>query len=174
MDTIDLEILSALQANARLPNAELARRVALAPSSTLERVRRLEERGVIAGYRAMLAPQALGYQVQAVVMINLAGHQAQEIDAFEDQVRALPEVRLCLNITGRYDYLLHVVVRDIDHLRGLVTGRLAAIGGVQKQETFLVLATAKQDLGYAMPDETQARPADRRRTPPPAVRNQED
>jgi Lrp/AsnC family transcriptional regulator, leucine-responsive regulatory protein len=85
-------------------------------------VRRLEERGLIQGYRAVLDPQALGYHVQAVVLINLAGHQAGPIDAFESQVRALPEVKLCLNVTGRYDYLLHVVVRDIEHLRQLVTG----------------------------------------------------
>jgi Lrp/AsnC family transcriptional regulator, leucine-responsive regulatory protein len=147
MDEIDRRLLAALQANARIANAELARQVDLAPSSTLERVRRLEERGLIQGYRAVLDPQALGYRVQAVVMISLAGHQAGPIDAFEAQVRALPEVSLCLNVTGRYDYLLHVAVRDIDHLRQLVTRDLAAIGGVQKQETFLVLATAKQDQG---------------------------
>jgi len=149
MDAIDQRLLLALQANARIPNAELARQVELAPSSTLERVRRLEERGIIQGYRAILDPKALGYQVQAVVMINLRGHQAERIDTFESQVRALPEVRLCLNVTGRYDYLLLVMARDIEHLRQLVTQELAAVAGVQRQETFLVLATAKEDQGFA-------------------------
>jgi Lrp/AsnC family transcriptional regulator, leucine-responsive regulatory protein len=148
MDTIDQRLLLALQANARITNAELARQVELAPSSTLERVRRLEERGIIRGYRPIIDPTGLGYQVQAVVMINLRGHQAERIDAFESQVRALPEVRLCLNVTGRYDYLLLVMARDIVHLRQLVTRDIAAVAGVQRQETFLVLATAKEDHGF--------------------------
>jgi len=162
MDDLDLTILSVLQANGRITNAELARQVDLAPSSTLERVRRLEEHGLIQGYRALLDPHKLGFQVQAVVLVNLAGHQADPIDAFEEQVRSVPEVKLCLHVTGRYDYLLHVVVRDIDHLRRLVTRNLAAISGVQKQETFLVLSTAKQDQGYALNCLAETRPARRR------------
>ncbi|MCK7482788.1 MAG: Lrp/AsnC family transcriptional regulator [Candidatus Moduliflexus flocculans] len=133
-------------------------------------MRRLEERGLIRGYRAVLDPQGLGYHAQAVVMINLTGHQAKSIDLFEAQVRALLEVKLCLNVTGRYDYLLHVVVRDIEHLRRLVSHELAAIGGVQKQETFLVLATAKEDQGLAL----RAERAGRRAAPPdPNVENLE-
>lgn len=162
MDELDLTILAALQVNGRITNAELARQVDLAPSSTAERVRRLEERGLIRGYRAVLDPQALGFSVQAVVLVNLAGHQAGPIDSFENQVRAVPEIKLCLHVTGRYDYLLHVVVRDIEHLRQLVTRDLAAIGGVQKQETFLVLSTAKQDDGYALACLNETRPARRR------------
>lgn len=170
MDTIDRKLLSALQSNARIANAELARLVDLAPSSTADRVRRLEDRGLIRGYRALLDPQGLDYQVQAVVMINLSGHQAGPIDAFEAQVGALPEVKLCLNITGRYDYLLLVVARDIDHLRHLVTRNLAAIGGVQKQETFLVLATAKEDQGYALFEDQEMRTHQRVKSKPRAGR----
>jgi len=167
IDSIDLAILAALQTNGRITNAELARHVQLAPSSTLERVRRLEERGYIRGYRAVLDPAALGFDVRAVVLINLAGHQAGPIERFEAQVRDLPEVTLCLHVTGRYDYLLHVVVRDMEHLRQLITRDLAAIAGVQKQETFLVLATAKHDDGYALPSLDAKRPARRRPEPEP-------
>jgi Lrp/AsnC family transcriptional regulator, leucine-responsive regulatory protein len=174
VDDIDLKLLAALQANARASNAELARLVELAPSTTLERVRRLEERGLIRGYRAILDPQGLGYHAQAVVMINLTGHQAKSIDSFEAQVRALPEVKLCLNVTGRYDYLLHVVVRDIEHLRRLVSHELAAIGGVQKQETFLVLATAKEDQGIALREDRDLQRPARRRTAASRRSKQED
>lgn len=174
MDDIDRRLLRALQANARIANAELARRVELAPSSTLERVRRLEERGFIRGYRAILDPQELGYHIQAVVMINLAAHQAASIDAFEAQVRALPEVKLCLNVTGRYDYLLHVVVRDIEHLRTLVSHELAAIGGMQKQETLLVLSTAKEDQGFALDQDLDRAVSGRRRHGTTEPSNQED
>ena len=157
MDEVDRKIVAELQAGGRISNADLARKVDLAPSSTLERVRRLEERAVIKGYRAVLDPQALGFHVQAMVLINLDRHQAGPIDAFEGRVRAVPEVRTCLHVTGRYDYMLYVVVRDIDHLRELVTHRLAAIRGVEKQETFLVLSTVKEDEGYPLDSSTAGR-----------------
>jgi Lrp/AsnC family leucine-responsive transcriptional regulator len=150
MDQIDRAIVTALQTDGRMTNVELARLVDLAPSTTIERVRRLEERGVIRGYHAALDPRALGYQVQAMVLITLDRHQAGPIDEFEARVRAVPEVKACHHLTGRYDYMLHVVVRDIEHLRDLVTHTLAATRGVEKQETFLVLATVKEDCGYAL------------------------
>jgi DNA-binding Lrp family transcriptional regulator len=150
MDPIDLNLLGVLQDNARVSNAELARANDLAPSTTLERVRRLEERGVIRGYRAALDPRSLGLGVQAMVMINLGQHQRLSIEDFEAQIRAVPQVLSCHHLTGRYDYLLHVVARDIDHLRELVTRRLAAIQGVAKQETFLVLSTPKLDDGFPL------------------------
>ncbi len=153
MDAADRSLLAALQSNGRSANVELARRCELAPSTTLERVRRLEERGVIRGYRAVLDPQALGYTVQALVLINLARHQVGSIDEFEDRVRAVREVKTCFHVTGQYDYLLHLVVRDIDHLRDLVTHTLASIRGVEKQETLLALSTPKVDEGYAIPTE---------------------
>jgi Lrp/AsnC family leucine-responsive transcriptional regulator len=150
MDPIDLNILGVLQDNARVSNAELARANNLAPSTTLERVRRLEERGVIRGYRAALDPRALGLGVQAMVMVSLGHHQRLSIEDFEAQIRAVPQVLSCHHLTGRYDYLLHVVARDIEHLRELVTRRLAAIEGVDKQETFLVLSTPKVDDGFPL------------------------
>jgi len=150
MDPVDLRILEVLQTNARTPNAELARAVDLAPSTTLERVRRLEERGVIRGFRAVLDPVALELRVQAMVMVHLSHHQAGSIEEFEARIRDVPQVIACFNLTGRYDYLLQVVARDIDHLRELVTRTLAAIPGVEQQETFLVLATPKPDQGLPL------------------------
>jgi len=150
MDRTDLRILTRLQANARTTNVELARDSELAPSTTLDRVRRLESEGVIRGYRTVLEPKALGLGVQAMVMVNLGHHQAVSIEDFEAQIRAVPQVTACYHLTGRYDYLLHVVARDIDHLRDLVTRTLAAIRGVDKQETFLVLSTPKTDQGYPL------------------------
>ena len=150
MDSIDRSIVATLQAQGRIPNAELARMNNLAPSTTLERIRRLESQGVIRGYQALLDPQMLGLHVQALVLITLDRHQVGSIDDFEDGVRAIPEVMTCSHLTGRYDYMLHVVVRDMDHLGELVKCTLAAIGGVEKQETFLVLSTVKENTGYPL------------------------
>ncbi len=148
MDALDLQIIAALQDNGRISNADLARLVDLAPSTTLERVRRLEERGVIKGYRARIDARALDLTIQALVLINLRRHQALSIDDFEDHIRAVPEVLACYHLTGRYDYMLHVAVRDIEQLRELVARSIAAIDGVEKQETFLVLSTVKEETGY--------------------------
>jgi Lrp/AsnC family leucine-responsive transcriptional regulator len=150
MDAIDRRILDTLQAHGRTTNVELARSNDLAPSSMLDRVRRLEDRGVIRGYRAVLDPVELGYHVAAMVMINLDRHQASGIDTFESGVAAIPEVKACYHVTGQYDYILHLAARDIDHLSELVKHRLATIGGVEKQETFLVLSTVKEDQGYSL------------------------
>ncbi len=150
VDLPDLKILRSLHANGRMANAELARRCDLPPSTCLERVRRLEERGVIRGYRAVIDARELGLEIQALVAVSLARHQAVPIEGFEDAIRAVPEVRACYHVTGRYDYLIHVVVRDIDHLRELVTKGLAAIPGVQREETFLVLSTPKEDEGFPL------------------------
>ncbi len=150
MDFTDKKIIASLQNNGRMTNVDLARLNDLAPSSMLERVRRLEEKGIIKGYRAMVDPKALGYTVQAMVMINLDRHQAGPIDMFEDKIRSVPEVKACYHLTGQYDYIVHLVVRDIDHLGETVKHTLAAIDGVEKQETFLALSVIKDDEGYSL------------------------
>ncbi len=155
MDNTDRKIVEILQQQGRITNVELARMNDLAPSSMLERVRRLEERGVIRGYQAVLDPKALGYQIQAMVMINLDRHQAGPIDLFEERIRAVPEVVACFHLTGRYDYMVHVAVRDIDHLGDLVKNTLAGIAGLEKQETFLVLSTVKEDEGFVFSDNSE-------------------
>lgn len=150
MDKTDIKILTTLQEQGRTTNVELARMNDLAPSSMLERVRRLEDKGVISGYRAVLDPTQLGYQIEAQVMINLARHVVSGIEDFEAGVAAIPEVRACFHVAGRYDYILHVAVRDLDHLSELVKHRLGALGGVEKQETFLILSNVKKDQGYSL------------------------
>ena len=173
MDQADLKILSVLQSHGRVANVDLARRCDLAPSTTLERVRRLEERGVIKGYRAVLDPQALGYGVQAMVMVSLGRHQSVSIEDFEAAIREIPEARACFHLTGRYDYLIHVAVRDIAHLRELVTKRIAALGGVQTEETFLVLATTKEDEGYPVPPTPEGTSEPGRRSTPDTTPEEE-
>ena len=150
MDRTDRKILDSLQRQGRMTNKELAGVCDLAPSSMLDRVRRLEEREVIKGYSAVLDPKKLGYEVQAVLMINLDRHQAGPIDVFEERIRAIPEVTACHHLTGRYDYMVQIAARDIDHLGELVKHTLGGIAGLEKQETFLVLSTVKEDEGYAV------------------------
>jgi len=151
MDAVDNKIIELLQANARITNVELARANNMAPSSMLDRVRRLEERGVIKGYTTLLDPQKIGVSVEAIVMICLGRHQERSIDTFEDSVRAIPEVRACWHVAGRYDYALLVAVRNIEHLGDLIKRELSSIPGIEKQETFLTLSTVKEDRGVSIP-----------------------
>ena len=150
MDAIDRKIVATLQKQGRMTNVELARMNDLAPSSMLERVRRLEEKGIIRGYRAVLEPKLIGYNVQALVMVTLDRHQERGIELFETGVLGVAEVMACHHVTGRYDYILHVAARDIAHLGDLVKHGLGAIGGVEKLETFLSLSTVKEDEGYSL------------------------
>ncbi len=150
MDATDRKLVAILQAQGRISNADLARKSGLAASTTLERVRRLEERGVIRGYHALLDSRSLGFGVHAMVLISLSRHQVISIDDFEDQVRAIPEAISCYHLAGRHDYILHVAVRDNEHLGELVKRSVAAVPGVERLETLLVLSTVKEDAGLPL------------------------
>jgi Lrp/AsnC family leucine-responsive transcriptional regulator len=158
LDNKDLKILHLLQANARITNIELAKAVDMAASTVLERVRRLEEKGCIQAYRTVVDRRHLGLLVEAIVMISLDRHRAGFIDEFEERIRSIPEVTACWHITGRYDYAVHVVVRDNEHLGEVVKHTLGAIPGIEKQETFLTLSQVKEDRGPSLPIQTGPNP----------------
>jgi Lrp/AsnC family leucine-responsive transcriptional regulator len=150
MDTIDHKILRALSRDGRQTNAGLAEAIGLSPSATLERVRRLERNGSILGYRAIVDPQALGFGVQALVGIRLRLHAAQGIEPFERGVLEADGVVSCYHVTGQFDYMLHVVARDLAHLRELNNNQIAAIPGLGKLETMVVLSEVKCDSGWPL------------------------
>ena len=117
LDRIDCQLLRELRKNARLPNKTLAERVGVAPSTALERVRRLRESGAIAGYHAEIRPAALGIGLQAMVSVRLERHSRIDVNAFQAHLLTLREVLGFYHVAGRNDYLVHVAVRDSDHLR---------------------------------------------------------
>lgn len=148
MDAIDHEILLALQEDGRQTNAHLAEAIGLSPSATLERVRRLEHEGAIKGYRAIIAPEALGLTVQALIGVRLRLHDQGCIDLFERRVGEVGSLVSCCHATGQYDYVLRVAVRDLAHLREIIRVDLAAIPGVAKFETMVALSEVKSDTGW--------------------------
>ena len=117
-------------------------------SATLERVRRLERDRAIRGYRADVAPEALGVGLQAFVVAELNAHSRDHIESFERGIAHVLGVRTCYHVTGRFDYLLHVAVHDLEHLGRLIKTDIAAIPGVAKLETLLVLTEVKTDAGW--------------------------
>ncbi len=151
LDEIDRQILSILQMDGRIANAELARRVGLSPSTTLTRLRQLEEAGFIRQYTAVLSAEKLDFHILCIIHIGLQAHQSTVLENFRQAMHALPEVQACYHITGEYDYLLKVVVRDRHALEQFVTTRLSATPGVTRIHTSLVLSEIKESFALPIP-----------------------
>lgn len=149
LDRADLRILEALQSNGRITNADLAEKVNLSASACLRRVQRLEHDGVITGYAAQVDPRAVGLGLQAFVRVQLRQHDAESIALFVRRVEESKEVVACHALTGDMDYLLHVVVEDLDHFSRFLLDRLLNESGVADVNSSFVLRTVKQT--HALP-----------------------
>ena len=158
MDALDRRILTELQDDGRQTNARLAETLGLSQSATHERMRRLERDGLIRGYRADVAPEGMGVGLQAFVAAELNAHNRGHIEDFERGILLVPGVRACYHITGRFDYLVHVAVRDLEQLGALIKTDIASVPGVAKLETLLVLTEVKADAGWPPADEDQEGP----------------
>lgn len=149
LDRIDSRILNALQNNARLSNKELAAEVGLAPSSCLERVRRLTADGVLRGAHADVDPAALGIQLQAMIAVKLRRHSRTTVTRFLEYVMSIPEVVSVYHVTGEDDFLVHVAVRDADHLRDLAMDAFTTREEVSRIETSLIFLSRRR---WILPD----------------------
>jgi len=138
LDRTDFDILRLLQNNARLSNKELATAVRLAPSSCHERLKRLQAAGVLRGAHAEIDLRALGLSLEALMFIELAKHERAVVDRFLNDTQSIPEVRRAFLVTGRYDLVVHVAVRDIDHLKNLAFDRFTNQPAVVRIETSIV------------------------------------
>ncbi|RLC20730.1 MAG: Lrp/AsnC family transcriptional regulator [Deltaproteobacteria bacterium] len=153
MDSLDIKILKALQASGRKKNVELARDLGVAPSTMLERVRNLEERGLVQGYRAIINPEMLDLNVQAFISVIINRHEADYIRKFEEAVQQISYIRACYHLTGRFDYLLHVAARDLKHLGELIKSSITSLPVFGKLETFLVFSEVKPDKGWPIEED---------------------
>jgi DNA-binding Lrp family transcriptional regulator len=138
LDRIDFEILRELRKNARLPNKNLAERVGVAPSTALERVRRLRVGGAITGYHAVFAPAAVGIGLQAMICGRRARHSREDLDAFRTYLLTLREVLAYYHVAGANDFLLHVAVADSNHLRDFALDAFTTRPEVAHIETSLI------------------------------------
>ncbi|MEQ8763313.1 MAG: Lrp/AsnC family transcriptional regulator [Planctomycetota bacterium] len=155
LDRTDFEILRALQNDARLSNKELATRVGLAPSSCLERVRRLREGGVLRGFHADVAPEAVGVGLQAMIAIQLSRHSRASFDSIRAHLLSRPEVVGLFHVAGRDDFLLHVAVRDSDHLRDLTWQSITTRPEIAHIETSVIFDHLKAPGWPMLADEAE-------------------
>ena len=146
IDEVDRHILAELQADGRMTNVELARRVGLSAPPCLRRVRRLEEEGIIRGYHADLDPQVLGWEITFFALVGLETQKQAVLQAFEAMVCEWPEVRECHMIRGGGDFMLRLVARDTAHENAL-TARLTGAANVLRVQTLQTIHTTKDVSG---------------------------
>ncbi|PWH17787.1 MAG: AsnC family transcriptional regulator [Anaerolineae bacterium] len=143
LDDVDKGILRALQHEGRLSNVDLARAVHLSPPATHARLRRLEREGYIRHYTAVLDREKTGYDLLCFIHVSLQMHQLEQVEKFRAATRQMPEVLECHHITGEYDYLLKVALRNRKDLERFLVDRLTPIPGVARIHTSLVLTEVK-------------------------------
>ena len=143
LDGTDRAILQLLQADGRIRNADVARRVGLSAPATHARMKRLEDAGVIRQFATVLDREKLGYDMVCFISVSLQLHQFEAIERFKELVRDMPEVLECHHITGEFDYLLKAVFRNRNELQQFIVNRLTPIPGMARITTSLVLVEIK-------------------------------
>lgn len=139
IDQTDKKILSLLQSNARMSNADLAERVNLSPTPCLRRLKRLEASGVILNYTAVLNQKELGFAVSAYVFVNLEKNTKENARSFEEAINLLPEVIECSVVAGRHDYVLKVVASSLEDYDRFMKESLAEVTPIADLESMIIL-----------------------------------
>ena len=148
-DAIDRRILLELQADGRMTNVELARRVGISAPPCLRRVRALEKNGHIRGYHAKIDPRLLGFEVKVFAMVGLASQAEAVLKAFERQCQDWPLVRECHMLNGEVDFLLKCVAPDLSTFQSFLTEELTAAENVASVRTSLVIRASKEKPGLS-------------------------
>jgi len=143
IDDIDRKILEILQARAKITNAKLSEEIGLSPAPTLERVKKLEQMGVISSYHAKLNTEKIGLGVTTFVVATLTGHNRANIEGFIAEIEKIPEVIECHHITGAGDFILKVIAKDIASYQKLMLEKVSDIPQVDNMQSMVVLSTFK-------------------------------
>jgi Lrp/AsnC family leucine-responsive transcriptional regulator len=143
LDAFDFKILNLLQEDGRLSNVDLANRIGLSPSPCLRRVKRLEAEGVIEGYSAKINRAKIGLGVTVFVAVGLDRHREEEAERFRRVVLKLPQVVSCHAISGEADFLLEIVIADLNDYSEFVLKRLRRIPGIKDLHSSFALETLK-------------------------------
>ena len=150
LDSIDRRLLAELQDEGRVTNVDLARRVGLTAPPCLRRVRALEEAGVIRGYHADLDASSLGFTITVFAMVSLKSQAEEDLRAFENHIKGLPEVRECHMLNGEIDFILKIVSKDLQSFQEFLTSKLTPAPNVASVKTSLTIRTAKNEPGVPL------------------------
>ena len=139
LDEIDYQILHHLQNDGRISNTELAEKVALSPSPCLRRVKYLEEEGIIERYVAIVNPKQIGLPVNVVINVSLQSQEQSQLQIFQQRIAECEEVMECYLMTGGSDYMLRVVVPDLEHFQHFLVEKLTRIPGISNIQSSFAL-----------------------------------
>ncbi|MFM9839733.1 MAG: Lrp/AsnC family transcriptional regulator [Cyclobacteriaceae bacterium] len=151
LDPTDRKIVEMLQANSNITNAQLAQDIGLSPAPTLERVKKLENSGVIKSYHALVDLTSVGLGVSTFVTVSLKGHNKENINKFIKEIKDIPEVVECHHVTGQYDFILKMVSSDIPSYQNLMLEKLSNIEVVDNLQSTIILSTFKDSKSVPLP-----------------------
>ncbi len=151
LDAIDRKILEILQSNAKITNANLATKIGLSPAPTLERVKKLENSGVIKSYHAMLDTDTVGLGVSTFVMVSLKGHNKDNIDKFIQSIEEIDEIIECHHVTGSGDFILKIISSNISTYQRLMLEKVSNIDVVDNMQSMVILSTFKNSKVMPIP-----------------------
>ncbi len=146
IDKIDLKILKILQENSKITNLDLSKNIGLSPAPTLERVKKLEQSGVIESYHAHVSAQAIGLNVKTFVLVSLAWQKENALQEFLEKIKNIKEITECYIITGEADFLIKIVCRDIPTYEQLLFKTLSQIEEIERLKTLMTLSTVKNSM----------------------------
>ena len=144
LDKTDFKILKILQENGRITNIQLSMDIGLSPAPTLERVRKLEQTGLIKSYHAMVNEESLGLTIKSFVQVSINFQKADAIKTFIKQIMSLDEIVECHQITGSADFLMKIMVNDIRSFEKFITDKISKIQEISSMQTMMVLNSVKQ------------------------------
>lgn len=149
-DAIDLAILEQLQADSKITNATLAQRVGISPPSTLERVKKLEQQGIIRGYVALIDSTMVDKSICGLVHVTLREHGEDKLNTFKKAVKEFEEVQSAWHTAGEEDFILKVLVTDMQQYEDFVVYRLSAVPNIGRIRTSFCLSTVKEDTNVPL------------------------
>lgn len=152
LDEIDLKLLSQLQETGRKTNVELAKSVGLTAPPCLRRIRALEDSGIIRSYHANVDQSSLGYRITVFAMVSLKSQAEEDLRAFEDHIKSIPDIRECHMLNGEIDFILKIVAKDLQSFQELLTSKLTSAPNVVSIKTSLTIRTAKDMPGVPIPE----------------------
>jgi|TARA_B100001105_G_scaffold2105_1_gene1502 DNA-binding Lrp family transcriptional regulator len=145
IDNIDRKILRMLQENSKITNSYLSKQIGLSPAPTLERVRKLEKKGIISGYHAQLNLSKIGLGVSTFVLVSLKEHNKKNINIFLDKINKVNNVIECHHITGTGDFILKVVSENIASYQKLMLDKVSEIEATDSLQSMVILSTFKDN-----------------------------
>ncbi|MBO6496723.1 MULTISPECIES: Lrp/AsnC family transcriptional regulator [Roseivirga] len=152
LDKIDRKILDILQSNAKITNAQLSKEIGLSPAPTLERVKKLENSGIIKSYHAKLDTDKIGMGVSTFVYATLKGHNKSNIEIFMEAINKIEEVIECHHVTGSGDFVLKVIAKDIASYQQLMLEKVSDISVVDNLQSMVILSTFKDSKVMPIPE----------------------